>query len=113
MEQNQKRGIKVISVLFYVLAGIFIILGIAALFLVIINPLAVLFSIILIALAVLLFFTAKDLRKGKNWARISVIVISGLGILWALNLLIQARFISGLFYLAVSGFVEYYLLFKK
>mgnify|MGYP001569357924 CR=1 FL=1 len=113
MEQNQKRGVKLISIFFYVLAGIFVILGIADLFLITINPLAILFSIILIALAVLLFFTAKDLRNGKNWARTSALIISGLGILWALSLLIQTRFILGVFYLIVSGLIEYYLLFKQ
>ena len=113
MEQNQKKGVKIISILFYILAVIFVILGIVDLFLVVINPLTILFSIIFIGAAILFFFTAKDLRKRKNWARISAIVISGLGILWALSLLIQMKFISGIIYLVISGFIVYYLLFKQ
>lgn len=113
MEQNKKNGAKRIAMLFYTLAIIFIILGLANLFIIIINPLIILFSIILIALSVLFFFTARDLKKGKDWARISAISISGLGIIWALTLLIQAKFITGFFYLILSGAIEYYLLVKR
>lgn len=104
-----KKGIKYISLLFYILAGIFVIFGVADLFLVSVSLLAILYSAVLIVLAVLFFFTARDLRKGKNWARISAISLSGLGIIWALSLLIQAKFITGLFYLILSGLIIYYL----
>ncbi len=115
MEQNinPKKGIKAISILFYILAGIFVVLGIADLFLIFINWTMLFFSIFLIGLAILFFFTAKGLREGKNWAKISAIVVSGLGIIWSITLLFQGSYIAGTFYLILSGLVGVYLLFLR
>jgi uncharacterized membrane protein (DUF2068 family) len=91
-------GVKVISIIYYILAGLYILF---ALFLIIFsNRLAtsavvsnaldysaigtvavviIVFGIFLIGLAVLEFFVARGLWRVKNWARILAIILAIIG----------------------------------
>jgi hypothetical protein len=119
--------VKVISVLYYVLAVLSLIFGI--LFLVgagaigeytqQIPALAVLgtglfivLGIIVIAFAVLDFFIGRGLWKGKNWARIIAIIIAILGFISALLSLVDGQFLS-IISLVIHGLIGGYLLFSK
>jgi hypothetical protein len=86
-------GVKVISVLYYIAALLFLMGGLALIIgsnalnsvLGTLGPLVAILGsvagIIFLALAVLFFFVGKDLWRGRNWARVTVLVLSALGIL--------------------------------
>lgn len=128
-------GVKVISVLFYIGAG-FTILG-AILFILFGGIFAslfglsgmsfTLFGIVLLILGVFEIFLARGLWKGRNWARIVVIIELGVGIIAAIIMFISSISLAGLsgssglimavFYfiveLAIDGLIGGYLLFSQ
>jgi len=120
--------VKVISILYYVMAGFLLILGLAFLFaggylssilqsIPILNILGLLGSamfvfagIVMILFGIFDFFIGKGLWNTKNWARILVIVLAILGILASLSSLTTVfGIVDLLFNLGVGG----YLLFSK
>jgi hypothetical protein len=125
---NVPALVKVISVLYYVGAGVIFLLSlglllsagsIAALFPVLsaLSLWSVVIAISFIGVSVLFFFLGKGLWKGKNWARVVVIIFSLLGItlavvipliLGSLNSLAD-NFVNVIF----NGFVAGYFLFSK
>jgi hypothetical protein len=121
-------GVKIISVLYYIGAVLFALLGI--LFIVgagMINTIAseipliaelgaglfVVAGIIMIALGVLAFFIGKGLWKAKSWARILVIILSCLGVLSTLISMIQGDISSNIFNLLLNGVIGGYLWFNN
>ncbi len=121
-------GVKIISVLYYIWAVLFAILGI--LFIVGAGfigtiaqsiPLLALFgaglfivlAIILILFAILFFFIGRGLWKARQWSRILVIIFSILGILSAIMGMIQGKIVSNIFGLIISALIGGYLLFSK
>ncbi len=66
----------------------------------------ILFGLFLIACAVLNFFVGKGLWKGKNWARILVLIFSSLS---ALSSLMSFDLVG----LVISGLIIWYLGFNK
>jgi hypothetical protein len=120
-------GVKIISVLYYIgaalglISGLFFIFGGAAFgSLIEQNPvigvlgssLFIVIGIVSLGFAVLDFFIAKGLWRGKNWARIVVIILAILGVLGSLSSLINSP-LSGIVGILVSGAVGGYLLFSK
>jgi len=121
-------GVKIISILYYIAAGsgilfaIFLFAGSAFLstlfpFLTTISAwgyiLVVFCAIMVLGFSVLSFFIARGLWNAKNWARILVIVFSGLGILGVLSSLFSNFSFSLIVQLAVHGAIGGYLLFAK
>lgn len=121
-------GVKVISVLYYISAGLCALFGI--LFMVgggmmssIIAQLPIIGAlgsivfiaggILMLGIGVLSFFIARGLRKTKKWARIVAIIFSCLGVLSAIISMIQAGILGGVSSLAISGAMGGYLLFSK
>jgi len=120
--------VKVISILYYVMAGLLVLLGLSFIFgggylnsilqsIPILNILGILGSallvfagVVMILFGILDFFIGRGLWHTKNWARILVIVFAILGILASFNSLTTAVGIISLLYnLAIGG----YLLFSK
>ncbi|MCH7770569.1 MAG: hypothetical protein IIA49_06070 [Bacteroidetes bacterium] len=51
--------------------------------------------------------------EGKNWARITQIILAGIAIIYAIWLLIQLKFFSGIFQIIVNGLIGGYLLLSS
>jgi len=116
-------GIAILSVLGYMgavvalLFGIFYIFytGVVALYSVqdyfgkMTVGLFILLAILSLGLAVLYYFMARGLWNGKNWARITQIVLSVLGLILALS----SFGIGGIFSLIINGLIILYLGFYK
>lgn len=130
MAKNMPTGVKVISVLFYIVAVLALILGILALVggglagsLVgndsenaALGPIfavaGVAAGVILIIIAVFYFFIGRGLWKGQNWARIVAIILAVIGLLSSLLSLIQGAWMS-IIWLVVDGWIAWYLWFNK
>jgi uncharacterized membrane protein HdeD (DUF308 family) len=129
-------GVKVISVLDYIGAGLFALFGVIMLIVGIIalaNPsflqdtpdvfltsiagfigiLMLIGGIILIGLSVLSFFVARGLWKGKNWARIVSIIFAGIGVIFSIIAMTQGNILNNLFNLAINLVIGGYLLFSS
>ncbi len=121
-------GVKVISVFYYISAVLGILSGI--LFLVatkLMGPIisqvpvigtlgSMLFivgGVVMLFFGILNFFVGRGLWKGKNWARIFVIIFAVLGIIVAVYLVIKGSFVQGISDLLVSGLIAGYLLFSS
>jgi amino acid transporter len=119
--------IKVISILYYISAGlavlfaIFLFAGSAFLstlmpFLNVISAwgymLVILVGIMVLGFSVLGFFVGKGLSKAKNWARILAIAFACFGILGVLSSLFNGFNFSLIVQLAVHGAIGGYLLFS-
>ena len=120
-------GVKVISVLYYIGAALCVLFALLFLagagyigaILKSVPALSILgtgffvfLGILLVGIGVLYFFIARGLWKGKNWARIVVIIFSSLGVLNGLYSLVHFS-IFGLIGLAVNAFIVYYLGFSQ
>ena len=134
-------GVKVIAVFDLVLAGLDIILGLFSLFMIlwlsygfgsgvswllwVLIP-----QVISLGISVLFIFVGIGLWKARNWARITQIVFSVLGLLYGIFSIISAvtmivnfgesalfmvmySLIIGVFVLAINGLIGSYLLFSK
>jgi hypothetical protein len=94
--KEMPTGVKIISVLEYIGAGILAIMGLVLIFgggaiasmLPIFGALGgalfIVAGIVTIGFGVLAFFIARGLWRGQNWARIVAIVFACLGVLYAL-----------------------------
>ena len=127
--------VKAISVFYYILSisaiigGILFIAGFSSLyfylFLIVTLFLGIIFSFLVILSSVpiaflitgiFLFFVARGIWKGRNWARISIIIVSALLIIYAMAYVLTA--IPGIT-ISVSPihiinlFIIFYLLFSK
>lgn len=120
-------GVKIISVLYYIAAVVLIILGIALFggaglvgylaskipFIAVLGSgIIAVAGIIVILLAVLSFFIARGLWKGKQWARIIVIIFAILGFISAIISLLKLDF-SVIGSLVINGLIGGYLLFSE
>lgn len=126
--QSVPTGVKVISVLYYIGAVIGIVFGLLLLigadfFMRTVSsnlpylPLQGLLSgifialgIILIGLSVLNFFIGRGLWKGKNWARIFVIIFSALGVISGLYSIVMGSYLSVLgvvINLSIGGYLMF------
>jgi hypothetical protein len=105
VEKNQAQvkeipvGVKIISVLYHILAalciisliwGSFFILGAIEINYTLVIPLAVL----LLGFAILSFFVGRGLWKGNNWSRIVAIVIAILNIIVTIVMLAVVSYLS-------------------
>lgn len=115
-------GVKILAILSYIGAVLFLISGVAMLFggsfLANIFGIAslgfglVLAAIVMFAFAVLDYFVGKGLWKGQNWARILIIVFAILGFVSALFSLFKGNF-GSIFALVIDGLIAWYLLLHK
>jgi len=120
--------VKVISILYYISAGlgvlfaIFLFVGFGFLstlmpFLTTISAvgyiLVIFCAIMVLAFSILSFFIARGLSKAKNWARMLAIVFACLGILGVLSSLFSGFSFALIVQLAVHGAMGGYLLFNK
>lgn len=119
-------GVTIIGVLGYIgaafllLSGIAMLVGSSALASVIASiPGAALFGalgaaalivggIVMIIFAVLYFFVSRALMSGRNWARITVLVLSAIGILGSIS-----NPLAGIVTIAVNAVIIWYLGFNK
>jgi len=113
--------VKVISILYYIGAGLTVLMALGALlggsaFASLVPGGGIIFilvGIFLLGLAVLMVFVGIYLWKGRSWARIAAIVLSCLGILGALNSFWGGAYVSGVFSLAINGAIGGYLLLSS
>jgi hypothetical protein len=70
-------------------------------------------GIFLLGFGILMIFVARGLWKGKNWARIVQIILSVLGIIYAIWLWIQGSGTGGALNLIVNLPIVSYLSFSK
>jgi uncharacterized protein YacL len=68
--------------------------------------------ILIFGVAILEFFVAKDLWKGRNWARIMMIIFSVIGILIGVFSFIKYPF-DAVFTLLTNGLIAGYLIFSR
>lgn len=71
-----------------------------------------LIAIFMLAIAVFVFFVARGLWKGRNWARITEIIIVAIGFINALMALFQGDY-NSILGLAINGLIGGYLLFNS
>jgi hypothetical protein len=123
------RAVKVIGVLYYIEAGItlilslFLMIGGVLLSSILIEqvPVLAVFSDIMFILsgifgilfAVIYFYIARGLFRATIWARVMAVVFSVLGLLYSLLALAGGAFLSGIFCLVLNGFIIYYLIFNQ
>ncbi|MBW3003868.1 hypothetical protein KY328_02070 [Candidatus Woesearchaeota archaeon] len=125
MAKDAPTGVKVISVLFYILAAVGLVAGLLMLLgagLVGQLPLGALglvgagvfvaLGIVMIVVAAVEFFIARGLWKLQNWARIVAVVLAILGILGGVFSLFAGSVVSGVIGLLINGFIAGYLLFS-
>ena len=120
--------VKIIAVLYYISATLGLIFGL--LFIVsagLVNsitnqiPILGLFgtglfiigAIIIIVLGILSFFIGRGLWKGRNWARILVVIFSFISVLIAIVSMIQGNILSNIITLVISLVIGGYLLFSN
>ena len=132
--KNVPLGVKIISILYYIGAAIFVFAGLllivfGVLFLInssliisteslpefISSASNVSFAILLMGIiiclvAILEFFIARGLFKGKLWTKVLVVVFSIVGVITGL-LSVFSRNFSGIINILFSGLVGGYLLF--
>ena len=136
--ENQPLGIRLISVLHYIVSGLYFLFGISSLIyprriatgIVLTNQLdpsligtistwIIIFSIILIeGIAVLQFFIAKGLMKGKRWTRNIVVVFALINLIfWMLILIFSPQkflgFVIAILYMLLNLTVIVYLLYNR
>lgn len=115
-------GVKIISVLFYIGAVLFLISGILSMAGIGLpaetgvpqlgRGFEIFGGILSIALSVFVFFVGFGLWKGRRWAWITAIVLSCIGILTSLIGLIGGG-VGNLIGLIIYAFIGGYLLFNK
>ena len=120
-------GVKTIAVLHYIAAAVYILIGVAVFFgKSIITELSVggfsatasvvfyIIAIFMISIGVLDIFIGMGLWKGKNWARITAIVLSSIGFLLSFTNLSQpgGKF-SAIIAILIYGSIVGYLLLSK
>lgn len=121
-------GVKVLSILSYIGAVILVISGIVLLvgggFIApmletlplvgsFISGLLVAGGIIMIGLGVLAFFVGRGLWKGRNWARILVIVLAFLGVLMSIISMVMGGISTGIVSLIIDLAIGLYLLLSS
>lgn len=115
-------GVKIISVLYYIGAALFVLLGISLLIgSGMVNDLVIeivgawllmVAAIIMLAFGVLGFFIGRGLWKASSWARIVVIIIACLAVLTAVTSLVQGD-VSSISSLIINGLIGGYLWFNN
>ena len=121
---NAPTGVKVISVLYYIAAIVFLILGIGLIIgsssigesfpmFEVLAGFLIIGGIVSIAIAILFFFVGRGLWKTKNWARITAIVISVLSIIGAIMGMVQGDIGGNIISLIIHLIIGGYLLFSK
>lgn len=119
-------GVKIISVLYYIGAVLFILVG----FLMILgaksfltpnagntetnnSAIFILLGILMLGFAVLSFFIGRRLWEGKNWARIFVIILAALGIIAGIKILANGKIANSLIIIVIDALIVWYLLLSK
>ena len=126
--KNAPLGVKIISVLYYIGAGLFVIGAVALFFGVsflssflsafgidssILTAFSIVAGVVLLAFAALSFFIGRGLWNGQNWARILAIIFAILGVLSGIGTAVSdLNLTSGIISILVDGFIGWYLLFK-
>lgn len=77
------------------------------------GPGLIFIGLILLAFALLVFFIARGLWKGKNWARIIAIILACLAIAYAIWVISVGQIFMGGFTIIINGLIAGYLLFNK
>ena len=125
VKKEMPLGVKILSILGYMAAALMLLLailmfvgsagslvsnvpGLALLG----TSLFVVGGIILLALAALEFFIARGLWKGQNWARIVVLIFTGLSILGGVVGMAGGEIGSNIVSLVINLLIGWYLLFK-
>ena len=108
-------GIKIISIYYYFLAGIsiFVVFFIGQIIGAQVLAIGLILSLILIAGGVLDVFIGINLWKGKNWAKILVIIFSVLFFIEESYGFIIKKSLEDLFLLVVNLIILLYLLFSR
>jgi len=135
--EEAPKGIKILSVLIYIGSVLLVLFGIIFIIMAItgfdvssggveewsqyaINSyilentgtLFVIFGIVFLGLGVLYFFIARGLKRGKNWARVLILIFAILGFLRAIVDLVGEVW-GAIINLVVDGLIIWYLIFKQ
>lgn len=73
----------------------------------------IVFGLISLGIGILYFFVGKGLWKGKNWARITSIILSIIGVIFTIMFLVIDVTFSNLVGLIISAGIIYYLGFDE
>jgi len=125
-KKNAPVGVKIISVLNYINSALSVIVGVLFILLILINYdtviselednlgvwVTILLSLFLIAVGVIAFLIARGLWNGKEWARITQIILSAAFAVIAIINLIGGEW-SSVLSLAVNGLIAGYLSLNK
>lgn len=127
MGKEMPLGVKVISVLYYVGCAVSVVIGLMLIIgssavdtLAQQNPALATFSsgfaivggFVFLAVAVLGFFIGRGLWKGQSWSRITTIILSAIGVLFAIVAIVGGDFTS-IISLAINSIIGSYLLFSS
>jgi len=134
MDEETKQvpvGVKIIAFLYSILGtGVFFGFGVVGMFISLrellsnaggtiaseyaaLLILGLVYSILSIGFAVLCFFIGRGLFRAKRWARITVIVIQTVGILFGLFYIFKGNIFLGIESIVISGIIGGYLLFSR
>jgi len=100
-------GIKIISILIYISAVILAISGLVTF----VDDFFT--ALILILWGVFQFYVGMSLNKGKNWARVLIIVVSALGLIYSISLLASDNSGLGIVYLIINIALIFYFSFNE
>ena len=118
-------GVKIISILYYVYAGLLVsfvllfffgagLIGSISPGLAVLGAVLGIVSIVIFSpLAILSFFIGRGLWRGKNWARLTAGILSILGVLSSLFSIIVGSFVWGAVWLVINGPIVWYLLLNE
>lgn len=128
MKKKTPKLVKAVSITFYIFSAVLALMGlmlmigsqaIAPLMQDLLGPLTavgtaifMIIGIVYLGFGVLYFFMAKELLKGKNWARIVAIILVVLGILGGLSSLANPN-VASIILLLVDIGIAYVLMIDK
>ena len=128
-------GVKAISILFYIgtilcfVIGLVMIIGAKALIasLLVTNPnigletipqgtlmtLMVVMGVLFIVMGVIALFIGRGIWKGRKWARITAIVLCGIGLIIAIFSIVTNFALIHIISILIDGYIGGYLLFSE
>jgi len=130
IKKSLPLGVKICSILYYISAVFFTLLGLSFIFgaslmsevftqaldqqLPVINPVVfVIMGLIFVLISVLMFFIGRGLWKLKQWARIIAIIFAVFFVMSGIISILRGNFNIDLIYFIANLFIGWYLLFTK
>ena len=70
-------------------------------------------AILMLLFAVLMYFVGRGLWHKQKWARVTMVVIAAVGFIGALSDFLRGEIVANIFDLIIDGWIAGYLLFNK